>query len=63
VLYARVVKCRSHALSRAFRVCRALLTHVSRVDHVGCVASAHNDKLLPLIITHVNNINSAGHIF
>jgi hypothetical protein len=44
-------------LSRAFRVCRAsrrvLLTHVSRVDHVGRVTSAREDKLLPLIITCV----------
>jgi hypothetical protein len=32
---------------------RALLVHVSRVDHVGFTASAHDDKLLPLIITYV----------
>jgi hypothetical protein len=57
VLFARIVECRSHALSRAFCVCRAyrraLLAHVSRVDHVGRAASARDDKLLPLIITYV----------
>jgi hypothetical protein len=38
------------------RLVRALFTcvaHVSRVDHVGRVTSARDDKLLPLIINFV----------
>ena len=40
--------CHSHALSHAFRVCRA--------------TSARDDKLFLLIITYVNNVKLLGHI-
>jgi hypothetical protein len=35
----------------------------SRVDHVCRATSAHDNKLLSLINTHVNNVNSSGHMF
>jgi hypothetical protein len=58
--------CCSHALSRAFRVCRAsrraLLVRISHVDHVCHAASARGNKLFSLISTHVSNANSSGHI-
>jgi hypothetical protein len=67
MLFARVVACRSHALSSAFRVCRAsrhaLLARISRVDQVGRAVSARDNKLFSIIITHVNKINSSGYIF
>ena len=60
VLFARVV-------ARLSRVsCRALLTHVARisyVDHGYSAASARDNKWFSIINTHVNNVNSSGHIF
>jgi hypothetical protein len=35
----------------------------SRVDHVCRAASAQDNKLLSLINSHVNNVNSSGHMF
>ena len=59
------VQCRvsSHVVC-VRRVCHL---HVSlalpRVDHAGRATSARDNKLFSLIITHVNNVNSSGHIF
>ena len=49
VPFARVVTRRVRASSRDDHVCRA--------------ASARDNKLFSLINTHVNNVNSSGHIF
>jgi hypothetical protein len=35
---------------------RASLARISRVDHAGRAASARDDKLFSLIITHVNKL-------
>jgi hypothetical protein len=43
--------------------CRVSLVHISHVDHVGRATSASDNKLFSLIITHVNNVNSSGHMF
>jgi hypothetical protein len=45
------------------RALLVLVAHVSRVDHMGLVASACDDKLLLLISLMLNNVNSSGHIF
>ena len=45
------------------RAVHALFCIVSRVDHVCRAASARDNKLFSLINTHVNNVNSSGHIF
>jgi hypothetical protein len=65
---ARVV----HALvSLSFACClrvivipsRVRVAHISRIDHVCRAASTRDNKLFSLINTHVDNVNSSGHIF
>ena len=62
--------CASSLFVRAFAscvwcgCCRVLFVRIiSRVDHVCRAASARDNKLFSLIITHVTNVNSSGHIF
>jgi hypothetical protein len=66
VLFAHVVT-RRLCVSRVLFTCVArLVAHVariSRVNHVCRAASARDKKLFSLINTHVNNVNSLGHIF
>jgi hypothetical protein len=70
VLFAHVVACHSHALSRAVHVCRASrrvllapVARISHVDHVCRAASARDNKLFALISIHINNVNLSGLIF
>jgi hypothetical protein len=41
----------------------ASLARILCVDHVGRAASACDNKLFSLIITHANNVNMSSHIF
>jgi hypothetical protein len=43
--------------------CRASLARITRVDHMCRATSTRDNKLFSLINTHVNNVNSSGHIF
>jgi hypothetical protein len=56
----RVARAVVRVVSRAIH---ALFCTVSRVDHVCRAASARDNKLFSRINTHVNNVNSSGHIF
>jgi hypothetical protein len=72
---SRVVRvCGSHASSHVVsmhRVCHLLMSLalprivacILRVDDAGRTTSAHDNKLLLLTNTHVNNVNLSGHIF
>jgi hypothetical protein len=52
------VACRRHSFARSCRASGSRFERTSRVDHVCRVASVRDNKLLSLIDTHVNNINS-----
>jgi hypothetical protein len=43
--------------------CRTSLAHIWHVDYVCRAAFARDNKLFSHIITHVNKVNSSGHIF
>ena len=68
---ARAVRTRCHtsfacvtcAMYTCRLPCRTSLARISRVDHVCRVMSARDNKLFSLINTHVNKVNSSGHIF
>jgi hypothetical protein len=66
VLFAQVVarRLRAGCASSSFlRASGSRVARTSHVDHVCRVASVRDNKLLSLIDTHVNNINSSGRIF
>jgi hypothetical protein len=58
-LFAR----RRHSFARSCRAFGSRVARISRVEHVCRVVSAHDNKLFSLINSHVNNVNSLGHIF
>jgi hypothetical protein len=47
-----------HSFARSCRTSGSRVARISRVDHVCRAASVCDNKLLLLIDTHVNNINS-----
>ena len=55
--------CITYAIYTYCFLCRASLARISRVDYVCRTTSARDNKLLSLIDTHANNINSRGRIF
>jgi hypothetical protein len=60
-MFTRYFVCHSRVVytsSRHSRVSRAAFVY-----HVGRAASARDNKLFLLIITHVNNVNMLGHVF
>jgi hypothetical protein len=66
VLFARIVTCRLCVSRVPFTCATRLVTHVaciSFVDHVCRATSSRDNKLFSLINTHINNVNSSGHIF
>ena len=66
---ARVVRARCFAVIRVpfarhrHSLARSCRVFGSRVDHACRAASARDNKLFSFINTHVNNVNSSGHIF
>jgi hypothetical protein len=51
------------ALFARCRTSGSRVARILRVDHACRAASAHDNKLFSLINSHVNNVNSSGHIF
>jgi hypothetical protein len=43
--------------------CCVSFAHIPRVDDAGRTTSSHDNKLLSLMNTHVNNVNLSGFIF